>query len=150
ASWWGDQVALLPDDPAAPPWANLDRNVARIARNAVDYWLTVRHHDGELGGGWGDDVELLLGLCPTLAARQDQLDRRRLDGLDALIHHGLVESPELLDGYYGGGAADPEHSGEYTTDPWIALRGLQGHSALAISSALAVGQHLESAGDPAL
>jgi len=149
-SWWGGQVAMLPDDPAAPPWANLDRNVGRIARNAIDYWLNVRRRDNELGGGWGDDVELLLQLFPTLAARQEQGDRLRLDALDSLIHHGLLESPELVDGYFAGEVTDPEHGGEYTTNPWLAVRALQGHSALAVTSALGVGQHLKSAGEPAL
>jgi hypothetical protein len=142
-------VALQADDPLAPAWANLQRDQDRISRNVARYWLTRRYKDNELGGGWGDDVELLGQLSKIFVGRQDQTDRRMLDSMQRMIQYGLNRSGEVIDGYFGGGMTDVEHSGEYTTNPYIASRHLFGHVAQNGETALGVAEHLAYTAQPA-
>ncbi len=143
SSWWGQEVALLRDDPTAPPWANLQRNQTRISRNILKYWFTERLEHCELGGGWGDDVELMGQFSKMLGGRQDQADRCTLDALDDMIRYGFYETGgEVVDGYYGGEMTDVEHSGEYTTDPYITASAIHGHTACCAETALGVAKHI--------
>jgi len=148
ASWWGPDVARPPADTAAPAWANDQREFIKSYRGIVAWWLDNRLKANELGGGWGDDIELLLQLYPSWCGRQDQADRRRLDALDAMIAYGL-ETPSIVsDGYFAGPISDVEHTAEYTANTFQAARAVFGHSARAIADSLGVTKHLLGVAQP--
>ncbi len=148
-AWWASDVLAPPADPTAPSWALLQRDGEFAMRSLARYWLTERWHKGELGGGWGDDVELLAALMPHFAARQDQSDRPLLDRLEGSVSYGLEHYAQVADGYYSGPPSDVEHSAEFTTDPWLLQRGLYGHSATMVETALDITRHLKSSTAPA-
>ncbi|HTE05994.1 MAG TPA: hypothetical protein VK824_07350, partial [Planctomycetota bacterium] len=149
ASWWGAAVAAPPADPAAPQWASAQREDEACLRALASYWLTERWRQGELGGGWGDDVELLAALTPIFASRQDQGDRLLLDRALGSVRYGLQQYPLVSDGYWSGPLTDVEHTAEFTTDPWLLLRGTYGHTAGAVEAALDASRHLKNAAAPA-
>ena len=96
----------------APRWAVTQQRLARRMEAITAWWVEKRQHPrGELGGEWGDDVEILrswgpqaLGFGSEVAA----LGLRRL--ADGIWNSGL-----LLDGY-DRRVSDVEHSSEPTTD----------------------------------
>ena len=47
--------------------------------------------DGSLGGGWGDDIELMGLLASVLAPKQLQEDRRLIDALEGMARYGWVD-----------------------------------------------------------
>ena len=104
---------VIPDPPdGAPDWAVAQRRLAHRMEAITEWWVEQRQNtNGELGGGWGDDVEILrqwgpqaLGLGSEVAAR----------GIRALAD-GLWRSDILKDGY-NQSVSDVEHSSEPTTD----------------------------------
>ena len=105
-------VAVPPAPPGAPAWAVEQRKLARRMERITAWWVEKRQRaNGELGGGWGDDVEILrqwgpqaLGLGSAAATRGI---RRLADG--------LWESGQLVNGY-DKRVSDVEHSSEPSTD----------------------------------
>lgn len=149
ASWWGPKVLVPADVPGVPVWANRQRQAQRLMRSVAEYWLVERRQGGTFGGGLGDDVELLAQLGRIYAGRQDQSDRRALDGLFDVISWILDGSGEVQDGYFAGGMTDVEHSGEYTSNTWLALATSLGHTARAAQVGFGVSEHLRWTADPA-
>lgn len=99
-------------DPHAPAWARLQREALGRVRHIVHHWVERRQNDdGELGGGWGDDVEILRGWLPVVLAIDDPVARR---GLRRLAD-GVWRSGEIVD---GGPRAinDVEHGAEPVSD----------------------------------
>lgn len=106
------EIALPFPPRNAPAWAVAQRRLARRMEAITRWWVDERQHPGgELGGEWGDDVEILrtwgpqaLGLGSEVAARGL---RRLADGVwnSGLLEHG-----------YDRRVADVEHSSEPTTD----------------------------------
>lgn len=103
----------LPAAPTgAPKWAVTQRNLMRRMDAITRWWVETRQApDGQLGGGWGDDVEILrywgpqaLGFGSSVAAR----------GV-LNVAGGLWDSGTLLHGY-DRPVSDVEHSSEPTTD----------------------------------
>ena len=150
ASWWGPLVAKQPVDPLAEGWIAKQRDALTAYRSAVEYWLHERLRQGELGGGHGDDIEALLQLYPLFALRQDPGDAAELAGIEALVRSVLVESGDVTGGYFSGGMTDVQHSGEYTSNTFQALRADFGYTARALETALGVGALLKSAPAPAV
>ena len=150
ASWWGPRVALAPDDPEAPEWANLQRQQQDLMGAVASYWLEERRDGGALGGGLGDDVELLAQFGKAFAGLQDQSQRRALDALDDITRWVLDGSGEVQEGYFSGGMADVQHTAEYTTNTFLTTLAAFGHTATAAELALASTQHLLHAQTPEL
>lgn len=148
-AWWGPFVTLQPDDAGAPLWANLQRDHRSMTRALVDWWLTERLVNHELGGGWGDDVELMAQLVQPLGGFRDQRDRRALDAFDELARFGLEEQGLVQDGYYAGSPTDAQHNAEFTTNPWLVQRVLSGFAPRTLQTALGVMGHLRDEDDPA-
>jgi hypothetical protein len=106
------KVEVPPGPAGAPEWAVAQRDLMRRMDAITEWWVEKRQADnGELGGGWGDDVEILrhwgpqaLGFGSAVAAR----------GI-ANVAGGLWNSGTLLDGY-DRGVSDVEHSSAPTTD----------------------------------
>jgi hypothetical protein len=103
----------VPDNPEnAPGWATAQRVLMRRLEKLTGWWVNNRQIDnGELGGGWGDDVEIIrhwsvqaLGFGSPTAAR----------GIKR-IADGVWVSDELNYGY-NAEVRDVEHSSEPTTD----------------------------------
>ena len=149
ASWWGPLVAPQPPDPLTQGWIAKQRDVLTVYDNMVEYWLHERLRQGELGGGRGDDIEALLQFYPLYALRQDPSHADELAAIDALVRTVLVDSGDVTGGYFSGGLADVEHTGEYTSNTFQALRADFGYTARAVETALGVGAHLKSASPPA-
>ena len=107
---WSVEVPAPPV--GAPAWAIEQRKLLRRMQAITRWWVEKRQApNGELGGAWGDDVEILrhwgpeaLGLGSAVAAR----------GI-LNIAGGLWNSGTLLHGY-DRGISDVEHSSEPTTD----------------------------------
>ena len=61
---WEDERTAHPD---APDWANRQRIALSRLDEIMGFWATQRQApDGQLGGGWGDDVELWRKWTPVL------------------------------------------------------------------------------------
>jgi hypothetical protein len=147
-SWWGPELLAFADDPAAPSWANAQRHVQRALRLFIGEWFERRLRNDELGGGQGDDVELLLQFFPLLASRRDGGERLLASRLDDLVHFGLEESGSVVDGYWAGQMADVEHTGEYATDPFITAYTIFGSTARTAALGGTNGRHLLQPLDP--
>ncbi len=147
-AWWADDVALPDPDAGAPLWAELQRVFGRMHDSFARYWLTERYAGGELGGGHGDDVELLRPLTPLLAARQSEQHRPLLARIDDLVDYGLLSSGWVDDGYYGGDMVDVEHAGEFATDPFRADRGVFGWTARSLQLGFRNGRHILDQAEP--
>ncbi len=105
-------VVTTPDPPNAPEWAVMQRRVAARLEAITKWWVERRQQpDGEIGGGWRSDAEILrqwgpqaLGFGAPVAAT----------GLRTLAD-GLWSSDVLVDGY-DRDVADVGHSSQATTD----------------------------------
>jgi hypothetical protein len=113
------QIEPLPwtvDTPSAPQgapqWAVAQRRLMRRMEAITRWWVERRQAaNGELGGGWGDDVEILRHWGPQALGFGSEVAARGVLRLAA----GLWESGVLLHGY-DRRISDVEHSSEPTTD----------------------------------
>ncbi len=118
-TWWAPLVEI-PDHPAAPKWANMQRAYLKQFRNAGTWWMARRLYDGEIGGGGGDDVEGA-GLLSLPAIAESEPGHPLELGIRACMEKVLY-GPEIdqREGYFSG-CADVEHTAEYTSYPLFAL-----------------------------
>jgi len=98
--------------PGAPEWAVKQREaLARIA-DLIRYWVEKRQSDnGELGGGWGDDVEILRSWGASVLAVDDPVARKGAEK----IANGVWASGAIEHGY-SRGIGDVEHAAEPVSD----------------------------------
>lgn len=107
---WPTQLSA----PAAglPDWATAQRTQLSRLAEVIDWWVVHRQMpDGQLGGGWGDDVELWRKWAPVLIGFDDP-------GATAawtLLSEGMWALPRMAGGYSTEGG-DVEHSAEDTAD----------------------------------
>jgi hypothetical protein len=104
------------DLPAAsgpvPAWAANQRRLMRRTDAITRWWVEKRQREnGELGGGWGDDVEILRQWGPLALGFGSETAAR---GIRRLAD-GIWRSEEIRDGY-SRTVSDVEHSSEPTTD----------------------------------
>ncbi len=111
---WGKE--LIRPESEGPPWArHLQEGLAR-SHAVMNWWFTVRQTaDGQLGGGWGDDVELMrswgMPACITTAGETAVAGIQRL--ADGVWTHVLNEmEPTVPSDDFG----DVEHSAEPAAD----------------------------------
>lgn len=111
---WSRELVRAASD--GPPWArHLQEGLAR-SHAVLNWWFTARQaRDGSLGGGWGDDVELLrswgMPACITTAGETAIAGIQRL--ADGVWTNELKELDEDLDeGQFG----DIEHGAEPAAD----------------------------------
>ncbi len=100
--------SLNPPDPDAPEWANLQRETLEKLTHIITWWIETRQApDGQLGGGWGDDVEIWRTWTPVLIGFEDpaiiQGQTNVAEGLYAL---------DRMKGGYTSYMSDVEHTGE--------------------------------------
>jgi len=108
-------------DPAAPEWANLQREGLEKLADVVHWWIAERQlPDGQFGGGWGDDVEMWRWWVPVLIAFDDPV----ITAAQARISNGIFARPHLSAGFTSR-LTDVEHSNEDTTDTILPMMHLQ-------------------------
>jgi len=101
-----------PAPPDAPRWAVLQREAIGRMRGVVRYWVEHRQAaNGELGGGWGDDVEILRNWTPLVLATSDPVACRGAAAIaDGVCAAGIVR------GGYAAEVGDVEHAAEPCSD----------------------------------
>ncbi len=92
----------------APQWALAQRDAMARLRTWTYYWIDHQRPDGQFGGGYEDDVELVCG-WPVLVLGQD--DRRVFDSL-ARLADGVWKSRPFIERYGYGPFTDVEHAAE--------------------------------------
>lgn len=108
-------------DPAAPAWANLQREGLEKLADVIHWWIAERQlADGQFGGGWGDDVEMWRWWTPVLIAFDDPV----ISAAQERLSSGMFQQQHMRDGFTSR-LTDVEHSNEDTTDtiePMMHLR----------------------------
>lgn len=106
------EIEVPPGPATAPPWALVQRRLMRRMDAITRWWVEKRQREnGELGGGWGDDVEILRQWGPQALGFGSEVAARGIRNLA----DGLWKSDEMLDGY-SRHVSDVEHSSEPSTD----------------------------------
>jgi hypothetical protein len=105
----------------APAWAAEVYEAFNRELDLAEWWIRNRQAaDGSLGGGWGDDVEILrtfgtsLSLCPDSSPLT-------LDGVRKLANGAWDSGSIDRDAGYFASVSDTEHSGEWTADTLTAM-----------------------------
>lgn len=100
----------------APDWAIAQREAWHSLLDICEYWADNKQQaDGGIGGGWGDDVELvyLFGMMAFISEGSSDKSIRLAERLiDGLWKYGGMDQDA---GFYRG-VLDAEHSAEWTGD----------------------------------
>ncbi len=111
----------FPADPAAPAWANLQREGLEKLADVIHWWIAERQlPDGQFGGGWGDDVEMWRWWIPVMIAFDDPV----VSAAQERISSGIFRQPHLREGFTAR-VTDVEHSNEDTTDTILPMMHLR-------------------------
>lgn len=115
------EIPALRQVPNAPAWATAQLRLARRMEALTRWWVEERQRpDGQLGGGWGDDVEIIRHWAPQALGLGSPLAARGI----AKIADGVWTSGTLEHGY-DRRVSDVEHSSEPTTDTQPLLAALR-------------------------
>lgn len=112
----GEQIPHpMPQSPAvadAPLWAVYQQETMRRMLSLIHWWVTVRQApNGEMGGKYGDDVELLRWWLPAILGADDSTARLGYQRLaDGVWNSGLLERG------FSRQVDDVEHSAELFRD----------------------------------
>lgn len=113
--------ADVPDAPLAPPWAMAQLRLKRRMEAITRWWVDERQlPTGELGGGWGDDVEILRSWGPLALGLGSEIAAKGIER----VADGMWSSGQIKDGYYYR-ITDVEHSSEPSTDTQPLLAALR-------------------------
>jgi hypothetical protein len=105
-------VTLPPAPENAPAWAVTQRKLAARMDALTRWWVEKRQRpDGQLGGGWGDDVELLRSWGPQALGFGSAVAYRGL----VRLADGMWRHTGLVDGFPKE-IQDSEHVGEDVAD----------------------------------
>ena len=105
-------LVSLPNPLSAPEWALYmqDFNLKRVA--IVDWWSNKQNQDGQLGGGWNDDVLFLSYHQPDLPLDGNEKARFLIDA----AHKGLEATKYFKDGYCNIYPMDRMHIGDFISE----------------------------------
>jgi len=107
---WGQD--LVADTASAPAWAAYLREAYARQVRILEWWFEHRQQpDGQLGGGWGDDVELLRTWVPVAAI--STAAEKVIRGIERMCE-GLWRG--VLKNGYAADIGDVEHSAEPSAD----------------------------------
>lgn len=111
---WGEELLNgMPED--APRWARLQCEARKRYFTVIDWWVANRQTKrGDLGGGWGDDVEILRVWGPLITASQGNGAAFR--GMKKLIDGAWRYADKGLELGYSKRIGDVEHSAEPSSD----------------------------------
>ena len=119
----GEKVAwsapeVVPPPCPAPRWAALQYELLQRLLYVIHYWVNERQQeDGQLGGGWGDDCEILRRWPVALLGADDELARR---GMRRLVD-GLWAAQNLDEFGFPTRVSDVEHVAEDVSDTQPAM-----------------------------
>jgi len=117
---WGEQFVVKDKD--IPDWAAKLREAMERMLTVLRWWIDNRQQEnGEMGGGYGDDVEMLRQWHVFIAGADDEVVRRGWLRLAHGIWHSGVIDPERG---YTKEASDVQHSAEPMADTHPAMIGL--------------------------
>lgn len=110
---WGDAYVVRDTD--APRWACVLRETHARLLHVIEWWVTNRQReDGQLGGGWGDDVEVLRAWAPILICSDaNQIGR---EGMRKIVDGAWLKAEGGLELGYSKKTWDVEHSAEPSAD----------------------------------
>ncbi len=95
----------------APRWAALQREALGRLLEVIDYWVGVQNQNGEFGGGYDDDCEILRWWPVAVFAADDERARTAMRRLA----NGIWDS-DVIDKGYAATVSDVQHSAEPTSD----------------------------------
>ncbi len=105
-------VSCVSEVAHAPAWANMQREANCNILNIIHWWVdSVQAENGELGGKFGDDVEILRWWLPAIFGLDDQKARQ---GYVRLVE-GVWNSGRL-ERAYAKKVSDVEHAAELFRD----------------------------------
>ncbi len=113
---WPNYPDYSPATEGAPEWAAAVYEAYNRCLDLGEWWYENKQFpDGSVGGGWGDDVEILRlfgtygSICPDASEKMVELC--------AGIVNGALASPNMdPEAGFFGGMGDAEHTGEWTGD----------------------------------
>ena len=96
----------------APIWANYQRDAMHRMQKIIHWWVNEKQAaNGEMGGKYGDDVELLRWWMPAIMGADDSIARQGYKRLaDGIWNSGILERG------YAKRVDDVEHSAELFRD----------------------------------
>ena len=102
----------VPNPSGAPEWA-LYMQDFNLKRQAVaDWWADRQNSDGQLGGGWNDDVLFMSSHQPDLPLDGNEHARYLIDA----THKGLERTRYFKDGYCNIYPMDRMHIGDFISE----------------------------------
>lgn len=147
-AWWKTEIELpFPTSPTAPPWSVPQRDYDHAFRAALDWWIENRFVNAEFGGGTGDDPELVALLASVLQSVRQPDDASRRHAL-LVSANRVLESSDVIDGYYAGLATDVEHTAEFTSYPIRTGLALSPHDPYYLRAAMEVAKHVTYSSAP--
>ena len=109
---WEPKTQLHSTLPSTPAWAQHQHELRARVEQVASWWFDVRQDpDGQLGGGWEDDVEALRRLSQSVIIRSDPA---ALAGIQRLADG--VWSQGLIVNGFDRELKDIEHSSEMAAD----------------------------------
>ncbi len=88
-----ENIATIPASSQAPRWAIYQQEAMQQMLDVIHWWVTKKQAaNGELGGKWGDDVEILRWWLPAVLGTDDSLARLGYTRLaDGVWNSGILE-----------------------------------------------------------
>lgn len=106
-----DEFDVVPKKENTPMWASTQWELTNRLKDIVDWWVYEQQDEnGEFGGKFGDDVEILRWWSPLILSG----DETTYEGWKKLAN-GVWNSSKIKDGY-AKNPSDVEHSSEFISD----------------------------------
>jgi len=106
----------LVDAGDAPEWAAALRDANNLLLDLSEWWIINKQQpDGQIGGGWGDDVELV-GVFGFYASTSKHISDVAHAGATKLVNGAWLHSEIDTEAGFFEGTADAEHVSEFTGD----------------------------------
>ena len=102
----------LPNPSGAPEWALYQQDFNLKRQAVADWWVDHQNVDGQLGGGWNDDVLFLSAHQPDLPLDGNEPARFLIDA----THKGLERTNYFKDGYCNIYPMDRMHIGDFISE----------------------------------
>ena len=106
------ELVILSNPLEAPDWALYMRDFNRKRHKIADWWSMRQNQDGQLGGGWNDDVLFLSSHQPDLPLDGNENARFLIDA----THHGLEKTNYFKDGFCNISPMDRMHIGDFISE----------------------------------
>ncbi|NND31317.1 MAG: hypothetical protein HKN76_01915 [Saprospiraceae bacterium] len=105
-------LITLPNPNGVPEWALYMRDFNAKRHKIANWWAERQNADGQLGGGWNDDVLFLSSHQPDLPLDGNENARYLIDA----THKGLEKTRYFKDGYCNIFPMDRMHIGDFISE----------------------------------